>query len=44
MLHKLSRILSGYEDEGPAGEGWQSIEVIELRGVIDAAINAVPKD
>jgi len=38
QLEKLSEILWNYQDEGPAGAGWPSKELAELRGIVDEAL------
>lgn len=38
QLEKLSEILWNYQDEGPAGAGWASKELVELRGIVDEVL------
>jgi hypothetical protein len=38
QLEKLSEILWNFQDEGPAGAGWASKELEELRSIVDRAL------
>ena len=38
QLEKLSKILRNHQDEGPAGYGWPSEELVELRSIVDTAL------
>ncbi len=38
QAERLSEILQDTTDQDPTDEGWASNELLELRGVVDAAI------